>query len=79
MFAVLSCYSPKLSVSYKLGPAVFLKCLVNIHLFCLRLLWVAVGIRSVLLGEKKEDTTHLESVSRKSIGGRKEMNLSSFL
>lgn len=43
------------------------------------ILWVDIGIRSVPLGEKKGDTTHLESVSRKSIGGMKEMDLSSFL
>lgn len=65
-------------MSNKLGTTAFLKCLVSIHLFCWHLLWVDICVRSVPLGEKKGDTTHLESVSRKSIGGTKEIDLSSF-
>lgn len=65
-------------MSNKLGTTVFLKCLVSIHLFCWHLLSVDICVRSVPLGEKKENKTHMESVSRKSIGGTKEIYLSSF-
>lgn len=51
---------------------IFLKWLVSIPLFCLHLLWVDIGIRSVPLGEKKRDTTHLGC--QEKIHRRKERN-----